>query len=820
MDNSVDTFHRISGDRVWANEYLKDLRTNKPSRPTGARPLPTRNETRIPRDDAYTVGTAASAMVQGRSGLSGRQEVPERSASAMSHRQTSITSNLREFVGSPVARPPIKASRNVSGTSNSTMMTSTTRDSTGPDVYGAGQTYKIPYYERGQRWMERQEMASLSRALEEKDLVEEQRIYSSAQDEAADLVWKHQNPGAPYPNPDKSNLRAHLKQGSHARTLSNGPYETLFVKKFGADGSRSASNGSDVGQRSASDSSQGSDGSRNRRFSNLSFSMRSASGAFRKIGSKKGRSFSMERKQNPFPNPQDQIYEEADDVVQTIQDVDKPMPLRIRPRNTSYGKNPIKDKTTRINEQSENTTPMKVISTVEIYKNSPSQSRNAEYRTNSDPCPTTEKQSFLENGAQPGNPDRKEVRGEDIRAATSQKLKDRSPKLPMPTAVSDRPGRPIVSFQKDYSPRRKELQHEIFTSVPQSDKRKEIATKPTIPLINFQDAPSIQIAAPNAIPAISLPDGQNTDSILNSLPSFSFTSEDENVPSISISSTAPAVKVTTPAARPLPRPTKTGSPSIRPLSSQGRQLATKSVPHWSPSTSRGTAQCAACALPIAGKIVSAASKRFHPHCFTCFCCGELLECVAFYPEPEKFRAERLARIQSRLDGTNIIPEQAHFSEEDDGDDGLRFYCHLDFHEKFSPRCKSCKTPIEGQAIVACGAEWHVGHFFCAECGDPFSADMPFVEKDGFAWCVNCHTRRFSGKCAGCRKPITDLVVSAMGKEWHEECFKCKVMPLLLHFPFALTQQECGDKFSDGRFFTRGEDEIPVCVGCEERRLKA
>lgn len=33
-------------------------------------------------------------------------------------------------------------------------------------------------------------------------------------------------------------------------------------------------------------------------------------------------------------------------------------------------------------------------------------------------------------------------------------------------------------------------------------------------------------------------------------------------------------------------------------------------------------------------------------------------------------------------------------------------------------------------------------------------------------------------------------------------------------------QECGGPFEDGRFFTRGEDEKPVCVGCEERRLKA
>jgi hypothetical protein len=92
----------------------------------------------------------------------------------------------------------------------------------------------------------------------------------------------------------------------------------------------------------------------------------------------------------------------------------------------------------------------------------------------------------------------------------------------------------------------------------------------------------------------------------------------------------------------------------------------------------------------------------------------------------------------------------------------------------SPRCKSCKTPIEGEVIVACGAEWHAGHFFCAQCGDPFDSSTPFVEKDGYAWCVNCHTHRYSTKCKGCRKPVTDTVVKALGSEWHVGCFCCVV----------------------------------------------
>ena len=77
-------------------------------------------------------------------------------------------------------------------------------------------------------------------------------------------------------------------------------------------------------------------------------------------------------------------------------------------------------------------------------------------------------------------------------------------------------------------------------------------------------------------------------------------------------------------------------------------------------------------------------------------------------------------------------------------------------------------------VVALGSTYHEGHFFCAQCGDPFTADTPFVEKEGYAWCVGCHTRRFSGKCKRCRQPIIETVVSALGAEWCEPCFCCAV----------------------------------------------
>jgi hypothetical protein len=242
--------------------------------------------------------------------------------------------------------------------------------------------------------------------------------------------------------------------------------------------------------------------------------------------------------------------------------------------------------------------------------------------------------------------------------------------------------------------------------------------------------------------------------------------------------TPPAINVSGArgSTRPLPDPKNHSS---RPF---GREGATNTRPHWTPTNARTGALCTQCALPIAGRIVSAAGLRFHPECFACYQCGEHLECVAFYPEPDNKLAERVSRIRARQCGQDIafLPtyptadDMARLEHEDGTDESQRFFCHLDFHEMFSPRCKSCKTPIEGEVIVACGAEWHAGHFFCAQCGDPFDSSTPFVEKDGYAWCVNCHTHRYSTKCKKCRKPVTDTVVKALGAEWHMGCFCCMV----------------------------------------------
>ncbi|KAL2128034.1 hypothetical protein VTI74DRAFT_9822 [Chaetomium olivicolor] len=240
--------------------------------------------------------------------------------------------------------------------------------------------------------------------------------------------------------------------------------------------------------------------------------------------------------------------------------------------------------------------------------------------------------------------------------------------------------------------------------------------------------------------------------------------------------------------------------------------------HWFPATrpvgSRATARCHECGDFIEGRFVSLAgtAERFHPQCFTCYACGTSLEALEISPEPDDHRAARLDRIARRAAG-EVLPEEPGQTMAEDGDERLRFFCHLDWHELFAPRCKHCKTPIMGEHVVALGAHWHFGHFFCAECGDPFEKGMTHIEKDGYAWCVSCQTKRTerrAPKCRKCRHAVIGQYIRALGGEWHDECFRCAT---------------CNGGFDDGQIFPmegRGApgETVVLCTGCMERELKA
>ncbi|KAI9677062.1 MAG: hypothetical protein M1817_006901 [Caeruleum heppii] len=791
------------------SEYLSSLRTNRVARPSGSRPLPGRKSIVTP-DPEYIMplvnATSSSLNLSTPSNtLQAGQMLPERSVSAMSHRRdaSGASGSRSPTKGRSIVQPP----RATSAPRRSWMVTPSGT-----------------YVENEERIVERQEARRVREALEHMDLRDEIKLHASAQDEATELVSKHRNPGAPYRTSEGSVNSSHVpdesrheiglerqyegggrlytsgndqdypkseEQAPHPAISTNIPIDSRLTKggaKY--DDQTPTMNPSFTGATEQSSNIKTHelwDSPQKKAYLNLGSQVAPLqSGHRRRTSGAKSRQISAG---SLFRNPNDHIYEEPqEDLVSSMKlpavEAAGPAPLRPKLRNPLNSIQSAHSSPARAN--SEPMLSQSKVSSIEIHKNPPSQTRNAGYRTNAAlPTPPDSSSESDINGAERRDAAQEglEIRSDDIRQATSMRRRDRSPRLPSPAFVSDAPDRPIVSFDAGWQSRDK-----------QQDKHDDLGKVRR----GGSDASLVSIRTP-PIPTIVTPDSPQALPIINvmDVPTISVDSSPGQSPS---DSSAP--KVTSPSKRPLPAP---GSRAARPLPHHSASAPpVASTPHYSVSTRRPTASCTQCQLPIAGRIVSAAGERFHPECFVCYNCGEGLECVAFYPEPDVKRAERVERIRRRARGEDIEEIEGQGPIED-GTESPRFYCHLDFHEFFSPRCRSCKTPIEGEVIVACGGEWHAGHFFCAECGDPFDSSTPFVEKDGYAWCVNCHTNRYSTRCKKCRKPVTDMVVKALGAEWHEQCFCC---------------MECGDGFDDGRYFVRGESEDPVCVKCEEKRLKA
>ncbi|NXH43638.1 LPXN protein, partial [Dicaeum eximium] len=158
--------------------------------------------------------------------------------------------------------------------------------------------------------------------------------------------------------------------------------------------------------------------------------------------------------------------------------------------------------------------------------------------------------------------------------------------------------------------------------------------------------------------------------------------------------------------------------------------------------------CAACPKPIAGKVLTALGKTWHPEHFTCARCGRELDKGPFFEQ------------------------------------GGQAFCEEDYHWAFSPRCVYCAGPIREKVLTALEQTWHPEHFFCAHCGKVFG-DEGFLEHNGKPYCHQDFLAMFAPKCQGCEHPVMDNYLWALQGVWHTECFVCT---------------ECLTGFTGGSFF--------------------
>ncbi|RCI11436.1 hypothetical protein L249_7334 [Ophiocordyceps polyrhachis-furcata BCC 54312] len=721
-------------------EYLADLRANRTARPGGARPQPSRQSQHRQSLEAASEATPGFDRSQARPQVS---STPTHDTSVRSKASTG-----RDYY--PTAPTvPLKPSEVVPTTT---------------------------YMERGQRWMEKEEAVSLREALQDMEIrrpasavvgEDERRLYNAALDDAAELVWQHQH-GSPKRKPDGPyRYRSHLRKNSyaHARTASVGSQgDDVAPSGLGRDVvTRSMSMSSTDSAVSSQAAQKGGVHTALEAGHHGSRSHGNTCPASRRTSLRKDISGEVQR---PFSG--DQIWEEPETspIFQTAS------PGRASPDKLD-GKSLSPMNRARLRFSQPSQSHVKAFDRVEIHRNPVTQTRNPQYKTNDAsskpvPDPSLEHRNGME------------VRGQDIRAATTRRLKDRSVRLPEPTAVSDSPGRPIVSFDASWKAPDKP-----------TDVKPDPPTQVSPPCNEPVDVPRI---------AISEAETPRSREISHAgLPSIAIAGPEESLDSTAV--------MTGRAPQP-------GWSGPRPLPTPGARSSQQPRGHWSPAPgaiSRAIAVCHQCGLSIDGRFVSLAggSERFHPQCFRCYSCKTSLETMEISPEPEHIRAERLRRIRLRAAG-RPVEEQPGKTAADDGDERLRFFCHLDWHELFAPRCKHCKTPIIGEHIVALGHHWHYGHFFCAECGDSFGQGMTHIEKDGYAWCINCQTKRTerrAPKCRKCKQAVIGQYIQALGGEWHEHCFRCA---------------ECRGGFEDGQIFPKEVvgGTLAYCTRCRARQLKS
>lgn len=267
--------------------------------------------------------------------------------------------------------------------------------------------------------------------------------------------------------------------------------------------------------------------------------------------------------------------------------------------------------------------------------------------------------------------------------------------------------------------------------------------------------------------------------IRSSIPKITFGADDDLDVDTSDSETGVGPSITICAATPTISISSSETPTVsvimEALDAPHSQIPKRPTPGKA-IIRKGGLYCGGCGESIVGRIVSAMGVRWHPSCFQCTVCGELLEHVSAYEH-------------------NGLP-----------------YCHLDYHENFAPQCFHCKTPIVDEQFITLDdtslgkRTYHEQHFFCAECGDPFLGpsgnpnddDVGFTVYRGYAYCEACHVRLRMPKCSKCRKSIRDgmQAVEALGGKWHQGCFACA---------------GCETVFNEPAFFQRGNK--PFCEKC-------
>ncbi|XP_051740350.1 testin [Ctenopharyngodon idella] len=160
----------------------------------------------------------------------------------------------------------------------------------------------------------------------------------------------------------------------------------------------------------------------------------------------------------------------------------------------------------------------------------------------------------------------------------------------------------------------------------------------------------------------------------------------------------------------------------------------------------GNYSCHGCQLPMKKGEPAVYAERagydklWHPACFVCCNCSELLVDMIYFWKKDQL------------------------------------YCGRHYGDSEKPRCAGCDELIfSNEYTQAEGHNWHLKHFCCFDC-DCVLAGETYVMENDKPVCKPCYMKNHAVGCAACQNPIEPEAqrVSYGEHHWHAEpqCFQC------------------------------------------------
>ncbi|BFG05368.1 protein espinas [Drosophila madeirensis] len=156
--------------------------------------------------------------------------------------------------------------------------------------------------------------------------------------------------------------------------------------------------------------------------------------------------------------------------------------------------------------------------------------------------------------------------------------------------------------------------------------------------------------------------------------------------------------------------------------------------------------CKGCEDSLSGGDIVVFAQRlgaqlcWHPGCFVCSVCKELLVDLIYF----------------QRDGN--------------------LYCGRHHAETQKPRCSACDEIIfSDECTEAEGRTWHMKHFACQECEHQLGGQR-YIMREGKPYCLGCFDTMFAEYCDYCGEVIgvDQGQMSHDGQHWHatDQCFSC------------------------------------------------